>query len=108
MAEKIPSPEEIKGEIKKFTEEEVNTLRSFQSRMEQIVTSLGRVHYSRIKLDDQEKIKVSKIFDEVDFLKKEVSQLQENLQKSYIKIKELKAQVNYYEKRNGPQLEFIF
>ena len=54
MAEKIPSPEEIKGEIKKFTEEEVNTLRSFQSRMEQIVTSLGRVHYSRIKLDDQE------------------------------------------------------
>ena len=61
-----------------------------------------------VKLDDQEKIKVSKIFDEVDFLKKEVSQLQENLLKSYIKIKELKPQVNYYEKRTGPQLEFIF
>ena len=61
-----------------------------------------------LKLDDQEKQKITAVVGEVDILKKEVSQLQENLQKSYIKIKELKAQVNYYEKRNGPQLEFIF
>ncbi len=61
-----------------------------------------------IKLTDQEKQKVSKVFDEVDILKKEVSQLQENLQNSYIKIKELRDQVDYYEKLNGPQLEFTF
>ena len=59
-------------------------------------------------MTDQEKQKVSKVFDEVDILKKEVSQLQENLQNSYIKIKELRDQVDYYEKLNGPQLEFTF
>ena len=61
-----------------------------------------------LKLDDQEKQKITAVVGEVDILKKEVSQLQESLQKSYLRIKELKAQVNYYEKRNGPQLEFIF
>ena len=61
-----------------------------------------------LKLDDQEKQKITAVVGEVDILKREVSQLQESLQKSYLRIKELKAQVNYYEKRNGPQLEFIF
>ena len=56
----------------------------------------------------QEKQKITAVVGEVDILKKEVSQLQESLQKSYMRIKELRAQVNYYEKRNGPQLEFIF
>ena len=40
-----------------------------------------------LKLDDREKRKVTAVFNDVDFLKKEVAQLQENLQKSYIKIK---------------------
>ena len=67
------------------------------------------IHRSlHLKLDDHEKQRVTAVFDQVDFLKKEVSQLQESLQNSYIKIKELRAQVNYYEKRNGPQLEFKF
>ena len=48
------------------------------------------------------------VFDDVDFLKKEVSQLQENLQKSYIKIKEMRAKLDYYEKRDDPQMEFEF
>ena len=61
-----------------------------------------------LKLDDQEKQKITAVVGEVDILKREVSQLQESLQKSYLRIKELKAQVNYYEKRSGPQLEFIF
>lgn len=61
-----------------------------------------------LKLDDQEKQKITAVVGEVDILKREVSQLQESLQKSYLRIKELRAQVNYYEKRNGPQLEFIF
>jgi len=51
---------------------------------------------------------VTEVFNQVDILKKEVSQLQESLQNSYIRIKELKAQVDYYEKRSGPQLEFKF
>ena len=58
------------------------------------------IHRSlHLKLDDHEKRRVTAVFDQVDLLKKEVSQL---------KIKELRAQVNYYEKRNGPQLEFKF
>ena len=61
-----------------------------------------------LKLDDQEKQKITAVVGEVDILKRDVSQLQESLQKSYMRIKELRAQVNYYEKRNGPQLEFIF
>ena len=61
-----------------------------------------------LKLDDQEKQKITAVVGEVDILKREVSQLQESLQKSYLRIKELRAQVNYYEKRSGPQLEFIF
>ena len=42
--EKIPSPEEIKGEVKKFTKEELNSLKSFQLRMEEVIVRLGRVH----------------------------------------------------------------
>ncbi len=61
-----------------------------------------------LKLDDREKRKVTAVFNDVDFLKKEVAQLQENLQKSYIKIKELRAKVDYYEKRDDPQMEFEF
>ena len=61
-----------------------------------------------LKLDDQEKQKVTAVFDNIDILKKEISQLQESLQNAYVKIKELRAQVNYYEKRDGPQLEFKF
>ena len=61
-----------------------------------------------LKLDDNEKRRVSAVFDQVDILKKEVSQLQESLQNSYKRIKELRAQVDYYEKRSGPQLEFKF
>ena len=67
------------------------------------------IHRSlHLKLDDHEKRRVSAVFDQVDILKKEGSQLQESLQNSYLRIKELKAQVDYYEKRSGPQLEFKF
>ena len=61
-----------------------------------------------LKLDDQEKQKITTVVGEVDILKKEVSQLQESLQNSYVRIKELKTQVDYYENRSGPQLEFKF
>ena len=60
------------------------------------------------KLDDQEKIKISAKFNEVDFLKNEVYQLQESLQNSYVKIKELRIALSFYESRNDGQMEFEF
>jgi predicted RNase H-like nuclease (RuvC/YqgF family) len=46
------------------------------------------------KLDDQEKTKISAKFNEVDFLKNEVYQLQESLQGSYKRIKILNETIN--------------
>ena len=37
--EKIPSPQEIKGEVKKFTQEELDSLKNFQIRLEQVVST---------------------------------------------------------------------
>ena len=61
-----------------------------------------------LQLQDQEKRKIVEMYDEVDILKNEVAQLQKSLQNSYIKIKQLRADVDYYEKRVGPQMEFKF
>jgi hypothetical protein len=58
-----------------------------------------------LKLDDTEK---HRIFTEVDILKKEVSQLQESLQNSYVKIKELRTALSFYESRSDGQMEFEF
>ena len=58
-----------------------------------------------LKLDDREK---QLIYTEVDILKKEVSQLQESLQNSYVKIKELRTALSFYESRGDGQLEFNF
>ncbi len=52
--EKIPSPEKIKNEPQKFTQEELDNLKSFQTRLDQILSQLGRVHLSKIKLNEQE------------------------------------------------------
>jgi len=77
--EKIPSPQEIKGEVKKFTKEELNSLRSFQSRMEQVVTQLGRVHLSKIKLNEQEDI----LKGEIKKIEKEEQELAQTLSNKY-------------------------
>ena len=61
-----------------------------------------------LQLQDQEKKKIVEMYDEVDILKNEVAQLQKSLQNSYVRIKKLKAQVNYYEQRAEPQMEFEF
>ena len=58
-----------------------------------------------LKLDDREK---QLIYTEVDILKKEISQLQESLQNSYVKIKELRIALSFYESRSDGQLEFNF
>lgn len=50
----IPSPQEITGEVKKFTPEEITNLKSFQSKLDLLVTQLGRLSLSRIRLDEQE------------------------------------------------------
>ena len=77
--EKIPSPQEIKGEVKNFTKEEINTLKLFQSRMEQVVTSLGRVKYSKIKLDEQE----NALRGEIKKIEKEEQELAKSLSDKY-------------------------
>ena len=77
--EKIPSPEEIKGEVKKFTEEEINTLRSFQSRMDQVINQLGRVNLSKIKLNEQENL----LKDEIKNIEKAEQELAQTLTSKY-------------------------
>ena len=77
--EKIPSPKEIKGEVKKFTEEEIKSLRSFQSRMEQVVIQLGRVHFSKIKLNEQENM----LKDEIKKIEREEQELAQTLTNKY-------------------------
>jgi hypothetical protein len=58
-----------------------------------------------LKLDDREK---QLIYTEVDILKKEISQMQESLQNSYVKIKELRTALSFYESRSDGQMEFEF
>ena len=77
--EKIPSPEEIKGETKKFTQEEINSLKSFQTRIEQVLAQLGRVHYSKIKLNEQENV----LKGEIQKFEKEEQELAQTLTNKY-------------------------
>ena len=66
-----------------------------------------------LKLDDNEKRKITSTFSEVDILKNEVYQLQESLQNAYKKIKflndvigEQRSKISQLEKQD--QLEFNF
>ena len=77
--EKIPSPQEIKGEVKKFTQEEINSLKSFQTRMEEIITQLGRIHLSKIRLNEQENI----LKNEIKNIEKEEQELAQTLTNKY-------------------------
>ena len=77
--EKIPSPKEIKEKTTKFTSEEINSLKSFQSRMEQVVTQLGRVHFSKIKLNEQENM----LKDEIKKIEREEQELAQTLTNKY-------------------------
>tara|TARA_Y100001938_G_C7943042_1_gene355299 strand:+ start:354 stop:644 length:291 start_codon:yes stop_codon:yes gene_type:complete len=77
--EKIPSPQEIKGEVQKFTQEEINTLKNFQLKLDQLVTQLGRVYLSKIKLNDQEEI----LKNEIKNIEKEEQELAKVLSDKY-------------------------
>ena len=77
--EKIPSPEEIKGEVKKFTKEELNSLKSFQLRMEEVIVRLGRVHLSKIKLNEQEDL----LKNEIKSIEKAEQELAQTLTSKY-------------------------
>ena len=77
--ETIPSPEEIKGEIKQFTPEELNNLKSFQTRLDQVLSQLGRVQLSKIKLDEQENL----IKDEIKKIETEEQELAKTLSDKY-------------------------
>ena len=54
--EKIPSPQEIKSEVVKFTKEELESLQNFQTKSEQTILQLGRIHLSQIRLKEQENL----------------------------------------------------
>ena len=77
--EKIPSPQEIKGEVKKFTQEELDSLKNFQTRLEQVVSQLGRVHLSKIKLNEQEDL----LKAEIKNIEKEEQELAKTLSDKY-------------------------
>ena len=77
--ETIPSPEEIKGEIKQFTPEELNNLKSFQTRLDQVLSQLGRIQLSKIKLDEQENL----IKDEIKKIETEEQELAKALSDKY-------------------------
>tara|TARA_B100000963_G_C22153636_1_gene462867 strand:+ start:150 stop:440 length:291 start_codon:yes stop_codon:yes gene_type:complete len=77
--EKIPSPEEIKNEPQKFTQEEINSLKSFQTRLDNVITQFGRINLSRIKLDEQENL----LKDEVKKIENEEKELAQKLSDKY-------------------------
>ena len=52
--ERIPSPEELKNDPIKFTEEEVNSLRNLQVQMDQNVLALGRLNLAKMRMLEQE------------------------------------------------------
>ncbi len=77
--EKIPSPEKIKNEPQKFTQEEIDNLKSFQTRLDNIITQFGRINLSRIKLDEQESL----LKDEVKKIENEEKELAQKLSDKY-------------------------
>ena len=77
--EKIPSPQEIAGEAKKFSPEEIESLRSIQTRMDQIISQLGRVHLSRIRVNEQEEL----VKNEISKIEKEEQDLAKTLSDKY-------------------------
>lgn len=77
--EKIPSPEEIKNEPQKFTQEEINSLKGFQTRLDNIITQFGKINLSRIKLDEQENL----LKDEVKKIENEEKELAQKLSDKY-------------------------
>ena len=77
--EKIPSPEEIKNEPQKFTQEEINSLKGFQTRLDNIITQFGRINLSRTKLDEQENL----LKDEVKKIENEEIELAQKLSDKY-------------------------
>ena len=77
--EKIPSPKEIKGEVKQFTKEELSSLQNFQAKTDQLVTQLGRVYLSKIKLNEQEDL----LKNEIQKIEKEEQELAKSLSDKY-------------------------
>ena len=77
--EKIPSPQEIKSEVVKFTKEELESLQNFQTKSEQTILQLGRIHLSQIRLKEQEDIIKSQIKE----LEKSEQELAQKLSDKY-------------------------
>ena len=76
---KIPSSQEITGEVQKFTPEELTSLKEFQIKMDGLVIQLGRISISRIKLNEQE----TQIKDHLKTTEEEEQKLASNLSDKY-------------------------
>ncbi len=53
VKEKIPTPTEISGESKKFTEEEIKQITDLQNKSQQVLFQLGQIKLSEIQLEKQ-------------------------------------------------------
>jgi|TARA_Y100001963_G_C6762159_1_gene440093 hypothetical protein len=51
VKEKIPTPTEISGESKKFTEEEIKQITDLQGKTQQILFQLGQVKLNEMQLE---------------------------------------------------------
>ena len=81
--ERIPSPEEIsKDSILdsiKFTEEEINSLKSLQVQVDRNTLQLGRINLSKLQLEQQE----NQIKNEILKLSEEEKELAKSLSDKY-------------------------
>ena len=76
---KIPSPQSIAQEPQKFSQDELDSLRDFQIKMDRTIMQLGRINLSQIKLKRQEKI----IKNQLEELEKEEQDLAKSLSDKY-------------------------
>jgi len=54
IEQKIPSPSEITGEVKKFTPQEIQEIQSLKSQINSITYQFGQLSLGKLKLKEQE------------------------------------------------------
>tara|TARA_Y100001973_G_C5055222_1_gene259838 strand:+ start:139 stop:462 length:324 start_codon:yes stop_codon:yes gene_type:complete len=79
IEQKLPSPEEIKKGPVKFTPEEIERLKNYQAKLNNLVYNLGQLKYTQIQLDAQEEMMKGAIMK----AKEEEKQIADNLSQKY-------------------------
>ena len=75
IKDKIPSPEKVKNQPKKFTTEEINIIKSIQKNVSDVTFQLGQIAINKMRIKEQEEL-----------LKKELRTLEETEQKTAKKL----------------------